>query len=538
MHGWIFRSASPPDYGIDAEIEIVRDSEPSGRLIKVQLKAKCRSESQQKPTVRCQTKHLQYWMQIDLPVILVLYLEDYNEAYWIWVQDFIVNHLDKIDPYWMTKKTKIITFPKENAISESLSAIEDLPNRQRLLTAQTFSYKLFKEQGTPARLLATIEELRCRNPKVDILQELLERLTPIEQGILELRNTPLLRPSYEAFLVDRLRSELKVSSLDDISTGLTSSAVQGILNTSKWPKNHLQMRVSSDLKHISFKIGKQRWTISKPERLLDCTCRYVTRTKCRLHGNKAAKDFDRAWKNKVQIKHRGIEILYHGTIPYPSAWPPSLESLKFTELVIPRLQGPFSRVIDVGCGSGYLGIALAHNLNLNEISFLDWVPSALVLSCINFEKNRSKTKNPGAEVLYICEDGIEQRLKKGLYPYDLAICNPPFLPDLGIPKCRIKHTVYGTDLLLQVLSNSTKLANTSYIAFSSLVEKEVKPAIKQLRANVDVFPDNGFLMPFNLSYVLDNKQYLSRLLREKRLMCCPHLPHKYYHRVYFIEVKK
>jgi len=38
-HGWLFREQFTHDYGIDAQVEIVRDGQPTGALIGIQIKS-------------------------------------------------------------------------------------------------------------------------------------------------------------------------------------------------------------------------------------------------------------------------------------------------------------------------------------------------------------------------------------------------------------------------------------------------------------------------------------------------------------------
>src|SRR5437867_1653418 len=84
--GWIFRDQPPSDYGIDAQIETV---EPGGQLKGRLLGAQIKSGRSYFDEVhgsgyvyRGEKKHLHYWLEHVLPVIVVLHDPDNDVCYW------------------------------------------------------------------------------------------------------------------------------------------------------------------------------------------------------------------------------------------------------------------------------------------------------------------------------------------------------------------------------------------------------------------------------------------------------------------------
>ena len=83
--GLIFREQPIDDYGIDAQIETVKDGYATGRLIAVQIKS---GESYIKVVndeyivYHGQLKHYKYWLNHTLPVILVIYDPKEDACYW------------------------------------------------------------------------------------------------------------------------------------------------------------------------------------------------------------------------------------------------------------------------------------------------------------------------------------------------------------------------------------------------------------------------------------------------------------------------
>src|SRR5688500_12943244 len=83
--GWIFRVQPGPDFGIDAQIELPdEDGYPTNRLIGLQIKS---GPSHLVPTdggfrFYASEKKVNYWINGNLPVIVVLYDPDADTAYW------------------------------------------------------------------------------------------------------------------------------------------------------------------------------------------------------------------------------------------------------------------------------------------------------------------------------------------------------------------------------------------------------------------------------------------------------------------------
>jgi hypothetical protein len=86
--GWPLRRQSEVDVGIDGQIEVFVEGEPTGRLIGTQAKAGPSFFTEQTPdgsawVYREETQgHRDYWLNYDLPVIITLYDPAAHVAYW------------------------------------------------------------------------------------------------------------------------------------------------------------------------------------------------------------------------------------------------------------------------------------------------------------------------------------------------------------------------------------------------------------------------------------------------------------------------
>lgn len=86
--GWIWREQPIADFGVDGQIEIVKDRKPSGELIGVQVKA---GKSYFKPNgpvcrLKVSNEHMEYWSHHDLRIIIILYNPENKSTIWEWAR--------------------------------------------------------------------------------------------------------------------------------------------------------------------------------------------------------------------------------------------------------------------------------------------------------------------------------------------------------------------------------------------------------------------------------------------------------------------
>lgn len=84
--GWIFREQYESDHGIDAIIETAVGGRPTGKLIALQIKAGpsyfAEDNSVDGWVMRGPKRHLNYWLDHQLPVLVVLFDTRNGSAYW------------------------------------------------------------------------------------------------------------------------------------------------------------------------------------------------------------------------------------------------------------------------------------------------------------------------------------------------------------------------------------------------------------------------------------------------------------------------
>jgi Domain of unknown function (DUF4365) len=123
-HGWLFREQPTHDYGIDAHVEIVEEGNyPTGKLIAMQIKSGMSFISEETPDAyvfRSEDKHVSYWLNHSMPVILVLYNPDTNLLYWEHIHRDTVKSTGK---NWKLLVPKANVFVDNNRTLRALAAL-------------------------------------------------------------------------------------------------------------------------------------------------------------------------------------------------------------------------------------------------------------------------------------------------------------------------------------------------------------------------------------------------------------------------------
>jgi hypothetical protein len=151
--GWVFREQPINDFGIDGHVEIttkgpnLRDLIPTGKLIAVQIKSGKSFFKEFKNecfVFRGSIKHLEYWLNQTLPIILILYNVETKSAYWQEIDGSKVTY---------TKKAFKINIPKVNLLNwkskEGLTNIAYFRNK--------YDYKLWQLSSSMNEIKVLIE---------------------------------------------------------------------------------------------------------------------------------------------------------------------------------------------------------------------------------------------------------------------------------------------------------------------------------------------------------------------------------------------
>ncbi len=127
--GWVFRDKIP-DYGIDGEVETFdQNGKATGDQFLVQLKAK--EHTSKSPALSLNIEWISYYLSLELPVLIVLWVKESNRAFWTWATE--------IDLYYAKPKAKSFTVHFSNVWNNETPAQlqQHLQLRRRLKSQQT-----------------------------------------------------------------------------------------------------------------------------------------------------------------------------------------------------------------------------------------------------------------------------------------------------------------------------------------------------------------------------------------------------------------
>lgn len=140
--GWMWREQPILDYGIDGQIEICNDDrKPTGQLFAVQSKGGesffYRRQRDVSLTIRLQQKHLRYWNNYPLPVLVIGRLPIENKAYWLYIQDYMDRYPDVLKA---ETKNVSIKVPTKNVFDVNAKPLlHVIPDRHLELIASRIS---------------------------------------------------------------------------------------------------------------------------------------------------------------------------------------------------------------------------------------------------------------------------------------------------------------------------------------------------------------------------------------------------------------
>ena len=109
------------------------------------------------------------------------------------------------------------------------------------------------------------------------------------------------------------------------------------------------------------------------------------------------------------------------------------------------------------------------------------------------------------------------------------VCNPPYLPNLpGFSKLPLASTVFGTDLLENIIRLGHGLAKEVIISFSDLALPEAKEAAEKWGKKLGPI-GRSHRVPFRVSHVYEEHDYLKLLIDERGLEYTPNEIFPLYH---------
>lgn len=170
--GWIFREQPIVDVGLDAIIEQSEEGNPTGKFIALQIKSGEGNFhiSDKNLTYYVSYIHYNYWLSLNIPIILVAHLPKTEKTYW---QHICRSNLKK------TKKRWKIEIPKKQEFNEKSKGklTKILSNKED----KSFVFDLYKGKIEPDTLFDFAENTECISESVDTVDKIIDIINELRE---------------------------------------------------------------------------------------------------------------------------------------------------------------------------------------------------------------------------------------------------------------------------------------------------------------------------------------------------------------------
>ena len=276
------------------------------------------------------------------------------------------------------------------------------------------------------------------------------------------------------------------------------------------------IKVSSDLKNLDVfangvelasvmgkdrKNGKRVITYSDEEKLYVCSFKspVLMTDNYRISKlNPTLRDtlFSLYSSSKRIVEYDGVGVFTDSS--HINVWCPSIDTILFAKALkeLLKKKNDFKKVIEIGCGSGYLSkYLLEKDRKIKSILINDINPYAIKCAMDNISDSRA---------LFYSGDGIK---KINDQKFDLIICNPPYVPR---PRSIDDNPYEGIGLLNHIVHEGQKylspggmiITNVSSLCWDMVLKRKPKMKMKLLTKMV---------VPLKVNNILNDSKWINYL---------------------------
>ncbi|WP_299611201.1 DUF4365 domain-containing protein [uncultured Aquimarina sp.] len=174
---WIFREQTIVDVGIDALVEQSENGNPKGKFLALQIKTGKGNFhfSEKKITHYISNVHYNYWLNFDIPIVLIAHIPESNETFWMEINESTMKR---------TKKKWKLEIPKSSKLNRKAKPIltKLLVNKRiGLSTVQIFNGENINDQT----IYDIAEKSKCIVDANESTSKTSELLNEMEQKTIE-----------------------------------------------------------------------------------------------------------------------------------------------------------------------------------------------------------------------------------------------------------------------------------------------------------------------------------------------------------------
>jgi len=222
------------------------------------------------------------------------------------------------------------------------------------------------------------------------------------------------------------------------------------------------------------------------------------------------------------IEYQGVQLRFDED-KYPGVWSPSIDTMLILKALSSAELGTPKSAIEVGAGSGYIAkYLLAKQPSLEEMTLIDINPNAELCWKDSITSDNAKFM-------------IGDAKKNMVGPYDLIVCNPPYIPR---PKSIDDNPYEGLGLAAYLITGANSLLAEDgqlILNLSNLSMPVAGPLIKQ--NGLDSKKLAELEVPLKVFNILNNQDWMAYLL-ERGLKKDSHDGYDYWHTIMVHELKR
>ena len=300
-------------------------------------------------------------------------------------------------------------------------------------------------------------------------------------------------------------------NLDSVLASQTRGEIHRIVNSSLPVVDSisagLTIEIDKKLSNITYRMKKTELEVDNPAGIWACRCDDPAEIDCPIHSHPHGDAiFNALTEDIIRVHYDGIDTWWVAT---PSLFPLSRDPIYAYENLLADgiATADISSVLDIGCGTGFLGTSIAaSNPNVEAVRFGDQLLMPIIISKLNQQRN-----NPDQSCYPALTDGFNVQIGWDNQPAKLAdvcVCNPPYLPVAdGEVKAKFPPGFVDSGLLEEVIRRGDAVADTVYLHISDLVWLEAAEAAAEYNAELNVVGEKR-TVPFRLTTALDSPTYL------------------------------